>query len=170
MQNNETANTAFDLTELSNELAYQRYRMNRNQLRRFFRELSMPEYIALHIIARTGEMMDSHSGRTYLKDVAEEMQMPIRQTSKMMGALKERGLVLWSHDGSGDEGTYVTITDSGKKLLAEEEARLKEYYGKVIGKFGRDNLVQLLGLMRQLETVMSEEITGKERSDEQAGE
>lgn len=169
MQNKETLNTSSDLTELSNELAYRRYLMNKNQLRRFFRELSMPEYIALHIIKKTGETVESHSGRTYLKDIAQQMQLTIRQTSKMIGALKERGFVLWSHDGNGSEGTYVTITDSGKKLLAEEEALLKKYYGKIIEKYGRDNLLQLLELMKQLETVMSEEITGMEGLDEESG-
>ena len=35
---------------------------------------------------------------------------------------------------------------------------LKKYYGKVIGKFGKENMIKLLQLMKQLETVMSSEI------------
>ena len=82
----------------------------------------------------------------------------MRQTSNMIGKLRDRGLVLWSHDGNGSEGTYVTITETGQKLLEEQEAILKQYYGKVIDKFGKEKLIQLLQLMMELETIMSSEI------------
>ena len=88
------------------------------------------------------------------------MHLTIRQTSKMVGNLKDRGLLVWSHDGDGSEGTYVTITESGESLLSEHEASLGEYYKKVIGKFGEDNLIQLLQLMKQLDTVMGGELEG----------
>ena len=94
------------------------------------------------------------------------MQMTIRQTSKMITELKDRGLVLWSHDGSGKEGTYVTITDTGSSLLARQEACLKDYYGKVIEAFGKENLIKLLQLMKQLDTVMTSKIEEMEVSEE----
>ena len=94
------------------------------------------------------------------------MQLTIRQTSKMMSDLKDRGLILWSHDGDGSEGTYVTITETGEKLLSEQEQVLKKYYGNVIEKFGKQNLLSLLQLMKQLETVMSSEIEEMEAISE----
>lgn len=154
--------TTKDIEKLSNELTYRRYLFNKDQISNFFSNLSVRDYIALHIIKETGESEDIYSGRTYLKDLAEKMQLTIRQTSHMMGALKERGLVAWSHDGDGSEGTYVTITESGEQLLHNQESVLKNYYGKVIEKYGKDNLIQLLHLMKQLETVMSSELEGME--------
>lgn len=151
-----------DIAGLSNELTYRKYLMNQDQVRNFFKELSIKEYIALHNIEQTGENMDIYSGRTYLKDLADRMQLSIRKTSKMIGKLRDRGLVVWSHDGNGSEGTYVTITDSGKTLLNQQEEVLKEYYGRVIEKYGKENLIQLLQLMKQLETVMSSEMEGME--------
>ena len=94
------------------------------------------------------------------------MQLTIRQTSKMMSDLKDRGLILWSHDGDGSEGTYVTITETGEKLLSEQEQVLKKYYGNVSEKFGKQNLLSLLQLMKQLETVMSSEIEEMEAISE----
>ena len=85
------------------------------------------------------------------------MQRTVRQTSHLVKALQERGMLAWSHDGDGSEGTYVTITDSGKKMLAEEEDMLKQYYRRVFARFGKENLMQLLTLMRQLESVMGAE-------------
>lgn len=162
MEYNEKPLLAVDIKKLSNELTYRKYLFNKDQVRKFFEELSIPEYIALHIILETEMEAGIYSGRTYLQDLAEKMQLTIRQTSRMVGALKERGLLTWSHDGDGSEGTYVMITDSGKKLLAKEEEILKEYYGRVIEKYGKDNLIQLLQLMKQLETVMSAEMEGME--------
>ena len=51
----------------------------------------------------------------------------------------------------------MTITDEGRKLLEQQQAVNKEYYGNVIRQFGKDNLIELLNLMKQLETVMYSE-------------
>ena len=151
-----------EIGELSNELTYRRYLMNKGKIRELFRKMSIPEYIALYMIASEGKHNSIYSGRTYLTDLAEKMQLTIRQTSKMVRDLKERGLLLWSHDGNGSEGTYVTITESGRTLLREQEEAMKRYYGKVFDKFGKENLIQLLQLMKQLETIMSSEIESLE--------
>ena len=162
-----TVNKTPDVLKLSNELMYRRYLLNKDQLRNFFKELSIPDYIALHIIQETEELTEIYEGRTFLKDLAEKMQMTIRQTSKMVGNLRDRGLLLWSHDGNGSEGTYVTITESGKKLLKNQEQILRDYYGKVIEKYGKENLIQLLRLMKELETVMSSELERMEDACEE---
>lgn len=148
-------NNEIDVLKLSNELTIRRYLFNKEQISRV---LSEPDYIALNIIRETETNEQIYSGRTYLKDLAEKMQLSMRQISKMIGNLKERGLVVWSHDGNGSEGTYVTITESGQQLLTQQQKILEEYYGNVIDKFGKDNLIQLLNLMKQLETVMSSEV------------
>lgn len=155
-----------EIMKLSNELTYRRYLMNRGQIREFFQKINTPEYIALYNIALNSDISDIYSGRTYLKELSEKMQLSIRKTSKMIGKLRDRGLVLWSHDGNGSEGTYVTITEEGRKLLEEQEQTLNEYHGRVIQKYGKENLIQLLQMMKQLETVMSTEIEQLEGEDE----
>ena len=147
-----------EVVELSNELTYRHYLMDKGIIHELFQKMTIPEYIALHMIVLESESTVIYGGRTYLKELSEKMQLTIRQTSKMVGELRDRGLILWSHDGNGSEGTYVTITEMGRKLLEEQEQILKKYYGKVIGKFGKENMIKLLQLMKQLETVMSSEI------------
>ena len=159
-----------DIVKLSNELMYQKYLMNREHVREHFEKVSISEYIALHNIASAGENSDIYMGRTYLKELAEKMQLTIRQTSNLVGKLRDRGLVLWSHDGNGSEGTYVTITENGEMLLNEQEEILKSFYGQVIQKYGKDNMIQLLQLLKQLETVMCstmEEMEAAETDGEQ---
>lgn len=155
-------NNEFDFLKLGNELTTRRYMFNKAQINKY---LSSQDYIALHIIKEVESIESIYSGKTYLKDISERMQLSIRKTSKLVGELKDRGLVNWSHDGNGSEGTYVTITKEGEKLLEKQEEVNREFYGNVIKKYGVDNLIQLLNLMKQLETVMSselEEMEGKE--------
>ncbi len=160
-----------DIIKLSNELTYQRHLFNREYRKDVFMKMSIPEYIALQYIALE-EASNIYSGRTYLKDLADKLQMTMRQTSKMVEKLRDDGYVVWSHDGNGSAGTYVTITDSGQAMLQSQEEILKKYYGRVFEKFGKDNLILLLQLMKQLETVMSSEMENLEveKHDEGADE
>ena len=146
-----------DIIKLSNELIYQRHLFNQEYRKDIFMKLSIPEYIALEYIS-VEEDSNIYSGRTYLKDLADKLQMTMRRISGMVEKLRDAGYLVWSHDGNGSEGTYVTITESGKHLLENQEEILKEYYGNVFEKFGKDNLIQLLQLMKQLETVMYSEM------------
>ena len=94
------------------------------------------------------------------------MQLSIRQTSKMIAELRDRGLVLWSHDGTGKDGTYVSITENGKERIKIQEEIIKNYYGRVIEKYGKENLIQLLHLMKQLDTIMCSELEEFEEGGE----
>ena len=156
-----------DVSMLSHELAYQRYLLNQGNIKQLFEKMSLPEYIALHNVAMESELSSIYGERTYLKELSEKMQLTIRQTSKMIGKLRDKGLLTWAHDGDGSEGTYVTITESGKNLLCEQEEVLKKYYGNVIEKFGKEKLIQLLQLMKELETIMSGEFEELEEKDEE---
>lgn len=173
MENRENTNkeefVTADIATLSHELTYRRYLMNNSHIRSFFQKISMPEYLALYYINEAEQANDD--GRTYLKDIADQMQRPVRQISRVVKALQERGLLSWSHDGDGSEGTYVTLTEAGRNVLKEEEGVLKEYYGRLVVRFGRDNFIQLLQLMKQLETAAGEEFSEMEAiEDDEADE
>lgn len=150
-----------DILKLGNELTFRKYLFSKTQV---VRALNVSDYIALHIIKETGGTQEIYGDKIYLKDLSEKMQLSIRQTSKLVGDLKERGLVKWLHDGNGSDGTYVSITDEGGKLLEQQQEIYNEYYARVIDRFGKDNLIQLLNLMKQLETIMSSELEGMEGS------
>ena len=51
----EETKRTLDILKLSNELMYRRYLLNKDQMRNFFKELSIPDYIAMHIIQETEE-------------------------------------------------------------------------------------------------------------------
>ena len=164
-EQNKTIDRA-ELERLSHELTYRRYMMDRGKVSGLFKDIQVPEYIALYSIAQDSENASIYGERTYLQELSEKMQLSMRQTSKMVGDLRDRGFVTWSHDGNGKDGTYVTITENGKKRLEEQEMIVNKFYGRVIESFGKENLIHLLHQMKELETVMTREIEQMEEDGE----
>lgn len=149
-----------DIAKLANELTYHRYMINQKQAQTLFKDMTISEYIALHSLIGSLSEEDG-TGRVYLKDIADRLGISITAASKMAAELRDKGMVLWEHDGNGSEGTYLTVTESGIKLIEKQQDILKHYYGKIIDSFGEDNLNLLLQLMEKLENVIDDEL-GKE--------
>ena len=166
MADNKEVTSQFDTMQLANELTYRKYLFGNDNFRSFFKDLRTIDYVILHTILENEKSAAIYSGRTYLQELSDKMQMPIRQLSKVVRDLKERGFVNWSHDGDGSEGTYVTITEEGLSRFKKQEEDLREFFGNVIEKFGQENLIQLLRLMKQFTTVFSAELEGKEGAEE----
>lgn len=143
MENKEIAKLAYDIT-------YQRYIMNKDKASHLFKDITVSDYVVLHSILG----MDS---KAYLEKIAEHLELSISKMSKIATELKNKGLVLWSHDGDGSEGTYLVITDTGINLLNKQEEKLRSYYERVIHRFGLKNTVELLGKLAALEKIMDEE-------------
>lgn len=150
-----------DVTMLAYELTYHRYLLNKGKAQNLFHELTIQEYIALHMITQGKHKDDFTPEKIYLRDLSERLEVTIHQASNMVRKLKDRGLVSWSHDGDGSEGTYVTITESGLSLMLRQEAILDDYYGRVIEKFGRENLIALMSQIDELEKIMDNEFNEK---------
>ena len=146
-----------DITKLTDEYIFHRYLMNKDQMKQYFQELRIPEYIALQSIVRS-ETDQNISGKVYLRDLAEKMQISIHQASRMAEDMQDRGLLVWTHDGNGSEGTYVTITDMGAKMMRKQQEAFRAYFGKVIEKFGTENLAEMFRLMHKLENIMKDEL------------
>ena len=142
---------------LTNELISRRYLVERNKLEGLFEYLSVPDYIVLHVMEGIQSSQEIYGDRTYLKDLAEKMQLSIHRTSQIARRLRDRGLISWSHDDNGSEGTYISMTDSARELLEKQKEKIREDFGKVIEKFGRDNLIELLQLLKRLDTVIGGE-------------
>lgn len=152
-------NNSFDLSEtfsLSDEFLYQRYLFTRDQVRKAFTSLTSSEYLAMRFILMASE--DGVKGKIYLRDLAEKMQIDMHKTSKMVGNLRDRGFLIWTHDGNGEKGTYVRLTENGQIMFENQAERLDTYYSRVFDRFGGKNAVQLLMLMRQLEDIMNDEL------------
>lgn len=146
------------ISELTHELTLRQYQMNHGNIRHLMKDMNIPEYIALHRIAQSTEASHIYGNRTYLKDLSDKLSLSMRQISRLIGSLRDKGLVEWSHDGDGKDGTYVTITDDGISMLEHKEKEMTDFYSRVVAKFGEDNLISLLRLMKEFDTVMNREL------------
>lgn len=148
-----------DILKVCDEIALRKYHFSKSGLSA---GVDLPDYIVLLVVEKESSMADIYAGRVYLRDISEKMHLPIRQTSARIGNLRDRGYVAWGHDGDGSEGTYVTLTNSGQEFLSKQRSHLAKYYEGVIERFGMSNLLHLLSLMKQMETVIDVELEGKD--------
>lgn len=139
------------INKLAYDLTYQRYLLNKDKANYLFNDLSVGDYVVLHTVL-------GFEDKAYLEKLGEKLNLSISKMSNVATNLKNRGLITWSHDGDGSEGTYLTVTETGLKLMDKQEEKLKNYYERVINRFGLKNTVDLIGKMTALETIMEEEM------------
>ena len=77
-----------DISNLSTLITYHRYMFSKDQAEILFKNIAIPEYIALE------EIKDSlENGKVYLKVISDNMKISISKASKIVTSLKEKGLV-----------------------------------------------------------------------------
>ena len=146
------------ITELSRDFILSQYRMNKDNIIVLFKDLSVPEYLALRNILQYSTPEPDGTERIYLSDLSEKMKLSMPQISKMAERLNDKGLVVWTHERSGRNGTYVQITNAGKELLTNKEELFRDFFGRVIDRYGKDKMTELLQRMGELETIITDEI------------
>lgn len=147
-----------DVRPLMNEYMFRRYLLGKDQMKKSLQKVSLPEYIVLQLLKQKSDLSQLGEEKIYLKELAEDMQLTIRQISKIAGALYDKGFVYWSHDEKGKAGTYIILNDEGVQLLEYQENKLNDYFGRIINKFGKDNLIQMLELMKCFERIALDEL------------
>ena len=137
------------MKEIAHEITYRRYMLSKDDAKFVLKDINIAEYIALHYMCEHIESNSIYSGRIYLSEISEKLN-----------------LVSWNHDGDGKDGTYVTITDHGKSVFEETDNKLRDFYSRVLQKFGKDKIVQLLQLMKEFDSVMRTELEQMEDNNE----
>lgn len=145
-----------NIRTMIHEMIFQQYYMGRDRVHVIFEKSSMKEYIALKEI----EHVQEQDGKIYLKELSNKMELEMHIISKIIGQLRDNGYVIWKHDGSGEQGTYVTMTELGKRFLEEQENLIGSYYEKVIEHFGIEDTKLLINMLKRLKSVMQEEMKG----------
>lgn len=140
--------------QLTEEMAYVRHIVSREHIDNLFTELSPLEYTTLTALCRRMGL-HKQDEKVYLAEIAEEMNLPIQQVSKMAQSLSNRGLVYWKHDGKGEKGTYITLSEIGKESYEQQRVRLGHYYGAVMDELGEDRFREILKALRDLESAMN---------------
>lgn len=154
------------MQEIAHEITYRRYLLSRDNAKSMFQDIHITEYIVLEYMCEQKEKDSIYSDKIYLSEISEKLNLPIRKTSKLIREMKGKNLVRWDHDGDGKDGTYVAITEHGVKVFEETDGKLREFYTRVLQKFGKEKVVQLLQLMKEFDSVMRTELEQMEDMNE----
>lgn len=146
------------LQNLAHEITYRRYMLSKDDAKFMLKDINIAEYIVLHFMFEQTESNSIYSDRIYLSEISETLNLPIRKTAKLIREMNGKNLVSWNHDGDGKDGTYVTITEHGKTVFSETDSKLKDFYTRVLQRFGREKIIQLLQLMKEFDSVMRTEL------------
>ena len=162
-ENQNIKNKNTDMISLANEITLRSYSINRVNVQKLFGKLSVTDYAAMWILSRDMEDAEENK-KIYLADISQKLKLPIEMVSKVVKALQERGLITWNHDGIGEDGTYIQVTEKGIKLAIEQQEILKGFYKNVVDKFGKEHFVEFLKQVEELDSIMYEEINKEEYS------
>ena len=77
--------------------------------------------------------------------------------SAIARSLQNKGLVRWTHDGNGEEGTYILLTDTAVTSVQAHRQTLRAYHQRVVAAYGEEKFLHLLGEIAQLEEIMRQE-------------
>ena len=156
------------MKNLAHEITYRRYLLSKDDARFVFKDVNIAEYIVLHFMSEQIESDSIYSDRIYLSEISEKLNLPIRNTSKLIREMSGKNLINWDHDGDGKDGTYVTLTEHGKSVFEETDGKLKDFYTRVLQSFGKEKMIQLLSLMKEFDTVVRTELEQTEDNYETA--
>jgi DNA-binding MarR family transcriptional regulator len=137
---------------LFEDFTLHRYLVAEHAMYQITHSLKRGEYLMLIYIAHTSK--EREDGKIYLKEIAEEVELPMSEVSADITALRDNGYVKWTHDGMGEQGTYVVMTDIGRDMLAENRKHLADFYQRVIDEYGYEELISLVDSMKSLENTM----------------
>lgn len=142
------------LTDLSNEILFSRILLDRNSLKWLLDDLQPDEYM---ILTMTGKME-----KAYLQSLNYMTQFGLPAISKIAASLKDNGLVIWTHDGDGSEGTYLMLTQAGEARLMQMEEMTASCFEKIIEQFGEDKCREFASMARRMAQLLKEEVRHRE--------
>lgn len=102
-------------------------------------------------------MKDRGSEKIYLKDMVREMNLPLPKVTAIARSLQNEGLVTWTHDGNGEEGTYIMLTELAVSSVLTRRQALHSYHQRVVNAFGEERFLHLIGEIAQLEGILQQE-------------
>ena len=99
-------------------------------MRRLFQKNASDEYALIWLLSK--HMKDSGIEKIYLKDMVREMNLPLPKVTAIARSLQNKGLVTWTHDGNGEEGTYIMLTELAVSSVQTRRQALHSYHQRVV--------------------------------------
>lgn len=126
----------------------------RINLKKLFTKVSVADYAAMWFLAENAAYAQD-TQKFYLKELAQAAEIPMPIITQMVRKLQDKGLVIWTHDGCGEQGTYIQLTENGIEALIEQRNILTEFETDIISRFGKERFLHLMSEMAAFEELMN---------------
>ena len=138
--------TREQLIEMGNDWLKMQFVTGEEHFSKLFSEISTYDYIALLLLQRRMGLGDD---RIYLKEISEELDMPMAKVSKIVQRMQNRGFVYWTHDASDRPGTFITLSEIGRDALKNQEEKIAVFFENAIIKYGAEDFIKLMELRKR---------------------
>lgn len=151
--------TREQLIEMGNDWLKMQFVTGEEHFSKLFSEISTYDYIALLLLQRRMGLGDD---RIYLKEISEELDMPMAKVSKIVQRMQNRGFVYWTHDASDRPGTFITLSEIGRDALKNQEEKIAVFFENAIIKYGAEDFIKLMELRKRFNDTMEEVLSESE--------
>ena len=151
--------TREQLIEMGNDWLKMQFVTGEEHFSKLFSEISTYDYIALLLLQRRMGLGDD---RIYIKEISEELDMPMAKVSKIVQRMQNRGFVYWTHDASDRPGTFITLSEIGRDALKNQEEKIAVFFENAIIKYGAEDFIKLMELRKRFNDTMEEVLSESE--------
>ena len=151
--------TREQLIEMGNDWLKMQFVTGEEHFSKLFSEISTYDYIALLLLQRRMGLGDD---RIYLKEISEELDMPMAKVSKIVQRMQNRGFVYWTHDASDRPGTFITLSEIGRDALKNQEEKIAVFFENGITKYAAEDFIKLMELRKRFNDTMEEVLSESE--------
>ena len=121
---------------------------------RIFNSVKRADYLFLYYIEHCSKSSQHETG-AYLWELAEAMDLPIKEISKAVQNLHDKGYVEWKTNAEKSK-TYVELTATAVRLMDEERAYMKRCYDEIQNTVGWEELTKMAATMKKITGVIRE--------------
>lgn len=136
------------LVQAGNEWLQLQFITGVEHFKKIFSKVSTQDYLTLLLLRKDHGIND---GKVYLKDIANNQEIPINEVSKQVQRLQDAGFVNWKHDSSG---TYITLSKRGDETMKVQEEKIADLMSKTIEIYGYEQFLQMIEMRKKLHAVM----------------
>ncbi len=124
-----------------------------NDLQKLIHRVDVSNYMMMWFLIQQTETPDQRQ-KFYLKDLSQSFGIPMYVMTALARRLQEKNLVVWKHDGNGEAGTYLQVTEVGMQTAADQRKTLERYRQEIQEQFGEERFFSLMREMSALEELM----------------
>jgi len=129
----------------------------RFDIEQLFNRMEVTDYMMMWLLGKQMESPEDNH-KFYLKDIAAAFDLPQHTVTNIVRNLQDKSMVTWKHDGNGEEGTYIQVTENGMQAIKDQYSQLEQSFSDVIHQFGEERFFYMLRELAEFEELLHGEL------------